>query len=200
MNFTRIGDNCYLIVGNQLSNWKAANTICRSYGAYLAELETVNENNDMAAYLLNHRHTYNTYDSFWLGALNPGLLWIWSTSARPVNPNVNLTQIHNATQPTVAPTKVSMKINHTKDTGNKKITNTAPTTSGTKKPPQDNKKPENELNIEGSGRCLGLTYKIDKHAYKMYGLDCNSPQKFICELPQDHMDNEIDRIAKQLFH
>lgn len=198
MNFTRIGDNCYLIVTNQLSNWKAANNVCRSYGAYLAELDTLSENNDMAAYLLNRRPTLNTYDSFWLGGLNPGLLWIWSTSARPVNPNVNLTQIHNSTQPTVAPTKVSMKINHTKETGNKKITNNAAT--GGDKKPQDNKKKENDVNIEGNGRCLGLTYRTDKRAYTMYGLDCTSSQKFICELPHDHMDNEIDRIAKQLFH
>lgn len=196
MNFTRVGDNCYLIVTSQMSNWKTANNVCRSYGAYLAELDTVNENNDMAAYLLNRRHTFS---SFWLGGLNPGLLWIWSTSARPVNPNVNLTQIHNSTHPTAAPTKASMKISPTKD-GNKKITNTSTASGDANKKPQPTAKPDNELNIGGSGRCLALTYQAEKHAFKMYGMDCTSHQRFICELPQDHMDNEIDRIAKQLFH
>lgn len=200
MNFTRVGDNCYLFVANKPCNWKSANNICRSYGAHLAELETLNENNDIAAYLLNHRREFDDFNSFWLGGLNPGLLWIWSTSARPVNPNVNLTQIHNSTQSTTSPIKSSMKINNNKGTANKKITNNNATSTVNKVSNNATKTENDAIVIEGNGRCLGLTYKSDKHIYKLHGLECTSQQKFICELPQDHMDNEIDRMAKELFN
>lgn len=209
MNFTRVGDNCYLFVTNQPANWKTANNICRSYGAHLAELEALNENNDMAAFLLNHQQELNGNGNFWLGGLNPGLLWIWSSSARPVNPNVNLTQIHNTTNSVVtsiAP-KVSTKINSNaskKAIVNKKgsSTNSTTTTINEKKPAETTKimATDSDFKIEGNGRCLGLSYKYHKHIYQLYGLDCMSQQKFICELPQDHIDNEIDRIAKKLFH
>lgn len=209
MNFTRVGNNCYLFVTNQLANWKTANTVCRSYGANLAELEGLNENNDMTAFLLNHQQLLNGHSgSFWLGGLNPGLLWIWSSSARPVNPNVNLNQIHNSTSQSVvshiAP-KASTKIDHNskKAIVNKKGSSTNATKTDTHKESTETSKTiktDEDFKIEGDGRCLGLTYKSNKQVYHMYGLDCTSQQKFICELPQDHIDNEIDRIAKKLFH
>lgn len=211
MNFTRVGNTCYLFVTNQLTNWKTANTVCRSYGAHLAELEGANENNDIAAYLLNHQSLASELNgNFWLGGLNPGLLWIWSTSARPVNPNVNLTQIQNSPSPSVVShitPKVSTKIdNHSKKAiinkkGGSSANATATGSTTTKKPVEISKKiaTEEDYRIEGNGRCLGLSYKANKHIYQMYGLDCTSQQKFICELPEDHLDNEIDRIAKKLF-
>lgn len=207
MNFTRVGDNCYLFVVNQLANWKAANSVCRSYGAHLAELEGLNENNDMNAYLLNHKQLLNGHGNIWLGGLNPGLLWIWSSSARPVNPNVNLTQIQNSTPSASTQPKVSTKVSNEskKVIANKKVagTNTTVTTTTVKKTIEGTKitTPSNntDVKIDGNGRCLGLIYKPDKHSYQLYGLDCNGRQKFVCELPQDHIDNEIDRIAKKLF-
>lgn len=208
MNFTRVGDICYLFVINQPANWKTANNICRSYGAHLAELEATNENNDMAAYLLNHQQLLNGHGNFWLGGLNPGLLWIWSTSARPVNPNVNLTQIHNSTASANATPKVSTKIktDTKKTTNHKKGSSTNSTVAPTEKKIIETTKitntstNDNDMKIEGNGRCLGFSYKPDKHNYLLYGLDCNGQQRFVCELPQDHIDNEIDRIAKKLFH
>lgn len=213
MNFTRVGDNCYLFVTNQPANWKTANNICRSYGAHLAELEGLNENNDIAAFLLNHQQLLNGHGNYWLGGLNPGLLWIWSSSARPVNPNVNLSQIHNSTQaaPVIAP-KVSIKSSNdtrknTKD--NKKAiinkgTNTNSNSTMTiaqKKPAETSKMvTDGDFKIEGDGRCLGLSHKANKHIYQLHGLDCTSHQKFVSELPEDHIDNEIDRIAKTLLH
>lgn len=194
MNFTRVGDNCYMFVINQAVNWKTANNICKSYNAQLTELESLNENNDIAAYLLNH---YNGYNNFWLGGLNPGLLWIWSSSARPVNPNVNITNIQNANtsaNSTINASTTIMKINN--------IGTNATTTQPTK--PTGNKinnnnKPSNDVEIEGNGRCLGLMYKTENHIYKLHGFDCTSRQNFLCELPQVHINNEISRIAKQLF-
>lgn len=212
MNFTRVADNCYLFVVNQPANWKTANNVCRSYGAHLAELDGSNENNDINAYLLNHQQHLNGHGNIWLGGLNPGLLWIWSTSARPVNPNVNLTQIHNSTQSTLAngTPKVATKIksDSKKTANNKKGTSdnnsTVPASSGKKivETTKITNTPTNDgdLKIEGNGRCLGLSYKTDRHNYQLYGLDCNGKQRFVCELPQDHIDNEIDRIAKKLFH
>lgn len=209
MNFTRVGDNCYLFVVNQPANWKTANNICRSYGAHLAELEGSNETNDMTAYLLNHQQLLNGHGNYWLGGLNPGLLWIWSSSARPVNPNVNLTQIHNSTQSASAniTPKVATKIktDNKKTTTNKKGSNTNSTVAAAEKKTIETTKITNtpasdsDIKIEGNGRCLGLSFKIAKHNYKLYGLDCNGQQRFVCELPEDHIDNEIDRIAKKLF-
>lgn len=199
-----MGDNCYLFMVNQLANWKTANNVCRSYGAHLAELEGPNETNDMTAYLLNHQQHLNGHGNFWLGALNPGLLWIWSSSAKPVNPNVNLTQIHNSTQSVSVIPKVTTKIQIDKKDKIKDTNSTVPptkiiiekkveATKITTKPSKDQ-----EVKIEGNGRCLGIVYKSDKHIYQMYGLDCNGRQRFVCELPEDDIDNEIDRIAKKL--
>lgn len=187
-NFTRIGDNCYLIaIEHPGVNWKTANNLCRSYGAQLAELETLNEHNDIVAYLLNH-HNLNDYDNFWLGGLNPGLLWIWSSSARPVNTNVNLTSIHNGSAANGGGAS-TMKINNTKGPSNNTTTSS----------PKPSKQDHNELEIEGTGRCLGLVYARDKHNYKFYGVECTSRQHFLCELPQDRIKKEISRIAKGLF-
>lgn len=160
---------------NQEVNWKTANNVCRSYGAHLAELESLNENNDIIAHLLNH-HSLNSYTDFWLGGLNPGLLWIWSSSGRPVNSNVNLTNIHNTNE------------NGTKPRITEKITNTTTTTVHTSSP-----------EIDGSGRCLGIVYNRSKHIYKFHGIDCTKRQNFICEYTQDKIRKEISRLAKVLF-
>lgn len=172
-NFTRLNENCYLFVTNQEVNWKTANNVCRSYGAHLAELETLNENNDIIAHLLNH-HSLNSYTDYWLGGLNPGLLWIWSSSGRPVNSNVNLTNIQGAMNET---TKITPK-----------ISNATTTTVNTSSP-----------EIEGAGRCLGIVYNRPKHIYKFHGVDCTKRQNFICEYTQDKIKKEISRLAKAVF-
>ena len=136
------------------------------------------------------------------------MICVRSSSARPVNPNVNLTQIHNSTSQSVVShvqPKVSTKIenNSKKAAINKKGSSTNTTKTDTQKEHVETSKSiinNEDFKIEGEGRCLGLSYKSNKHIYQMYGLDCTSQQKFICELPQDHIDNEIDRIAKKLFH
>lgn len=200
MNFTRVGDNCYLFIANKPSNWKTANSVCRSYGAHLAELETLGNNEEVVTYLLNHQQTLN--GDFWLGGLNPGLLWIWSTSARPVNPNVNLTQISNSTtHSTGSISKITPKIYNSKPMTNTKGSNETGTIIEKKKEKIIVNKTE-DMKIEGNGRCLGLAQKTkqNKHTYEMYGFDCSSRQKIICELPHDDIENEIDRIAKKLFN
>ncbi|PSN55979.1 hypothetical protein C0J52_02157 [Blattella germanica] len=83
-NFSRIGAFCYHFSEREL-NWKSSSSMCRALGSRLAELETVEENQDIVAYL----QTTSTIQGkdFWTGGLNPGLLWIWSNSARPVHSN-----------------------------------------------------------------------------------------------------------------
>lgn len=156
-------------------NWKTANNVCRSYGAHLAELDTLNENSDIVGHLLNH-HSLSSYTDFWLGGLNPGLLWIWSSSGRPVNSNVNLTSIHSASNQSASASRITEKISNS----------TTPTSAPT-------------VEIEGAGRCLGIIYNKAKHVYKFHGVDCTKRQNFICEFAQDKVKKEISRLAKVLF-
>ncbi|XP_049951461.1 oxidized low-density lipoprotein receptor 1-like [Schistocerca serialis cubense] len=83
-NFTRIKNNCYHFSNNQL-NWKAANSACKGLDSNLAEFETIEENQDIVTSILAHKE-YKGKD-YWTGGLNPGLLWIWANSARPLSPN-----------------------------------------------------------------------------------------------------------------
>ncbi|XP_019869803.2 uncharacterized protein LOC109598351 [Aethina tumida] len=98
-NFTRVGPNCYLFssVAGREYDWKAANKYCKKQGAVLAEMETIEENQDVIAFIQTNE--YLRGKDFWTGGLNPGLLWIWSNSARPVtapgsqnkkNPSANI--------------------------------------------------------------------------------------------------------------
>uniref|UniRef100_T1GF18 C-type lectin domain-containing protein n=1 Tax=Megaselia scalaris TaxID=36166 RepID=T1GF18_MEGSC len=102
VNFTRVGDNCYLF-SDKKANWKNANSACKALGGHLTEFEKASENEELMAYLLNHP-SFKGKD-YWLGGLNPGLLWIWAGSAKPVNPNTNLTSLIKPTpKPTLKPT------------------------------------------------------------------------------------------------
>ncbi|XP_045471045.1 uncharacterized protein LOC123678197 [Harmonia axyridis] len=88
-NFTRIGENCYFF-GNKAGreyDWKAASKQCRILNSVLAEFETIEENQDIISYIQNN--DYLRGKDFWTGGLNPGLLWIWSNSARPVSSGKN---------------------------------------------------------------------------------------------------------------
>lgn len=75
-------------------DWKASNKHCQIIGAVLAEMETIEENQDIIAFI--QTSPYLRGKDFWTGGLNPGLLWIWSNSARPV-PTKNTKQPQNIT-------------------------------------------------------------------------------------------------------
>ncbi|XP_031345741.1 uncharacterized protein LOC116172638 isoform X2 [Photinus pyralis] len=83
-NFNRAGQNCYLFAGTagRELDWKAASKQCNKYGAALAEMETIEENQDVISYIQSQDHLRGR--EYWTGGLNPGLLWIWSNSARPI--------------------------------------------------------------------------------------------------------------------
>ena len=51
-------------------------------GGNLIEFKNVAENQDIVAYLQTDKKFRGK--NFWTGGLNPGLLWIWAASARPV--------------------------------------------------------------------------------------------------------------------
>ncbi|CAH2002067.1 unnamed protein product [Acanthoscelides obtectus] len=83
-NFTRVGGNCYHFnseAGREF-DWKVASKQCKKMGAFLAEMETIEENQDLVTYIQSSN--YLRGKDYWVGGLNPGLLWIWSNSARPV--------------------------------------------------------------------------------------------------------------------
>ncbi|XP_017778966.1 PREDICTED: uncharacterized protein LOC108564430 [Nicrophorus vespilloides] len=86
-NFTRAGSNCYYFAsyaGREM-DWKAANKHCHKLGAVLVEMETMQEKQDIVAYIQSN--SYLQGKDFWTGGLNPGLLWIWSGSAKAVITN-----------------------------------------------------------------------------------------------------------------
>ncbi|XP_046393706.1 uncharacterized protein LOC124161432 [Ischnura elegans] len=80
--FIRAGRNCYLF-GRRPVDWKSANTECRKAGALPAELETTEEGSAVASTIISRTDLRGA--DYWTGGLNPGLLWIWSHSGRPVS-------------------------------------------------------------------------------------------------------------------
>ncbi|XP_052838906.1 uncharacterized protein LOC128254114 isoform X1 [Drosophila gunungcola] len=178
-NFTRISDNCYYINSQQQVNWKTANSACKGLNSHLAEFEKVSENEEIMAYLLNQpAHRGRDY---WLGGLNPGLLWIWSNSAKPVNPNMNLTSIamsQKGENSTAANLVDSSEQATEEATGGDVLNNT--------------------VQIEGKGRCLRLSYNAGKHSYVYYGQECTSRHYYICEHEDKTLDNKIKKITREL--
>lgn len=65
--------------------------MCKSLGGQLAELDPVTRQKDVIFRLMND-FNYRGKD-FWVGGLNPGLLWIWINSGKPVNPNTKLDKV-----------------------------------------------------------------------------------------------------------
>jgi hypothetical protein len=49
-NFSRVGAYCYHFSEREL-NWKSSASMCRALGSRLAELETVEENQDIVAHM-----------------------------------------------------------------------------------------------------------------------------------------------------
>nr|XP_022918949.1 oxidized low-density lipoprotein receptor 1 [Onthophagus taurus] len=84
-NYTRVGSSCYLFHANagREMDWKAASSYCKKHGSTLAEMETIEENQDIVGFIQSTPNLRGK--DFWTGGLNPGLLWIWSNSARPVS-------------------------------------------------------------------------------------------------------------------
>uniref|UniRef100_A0A1B0A0I7 C-type lectin domain-containing protein n=1 Tax=Glossina pallidipes TaxID=7398 RepID=A0A1B0A0I7_GLOPL len=187
-NFTRITDNCYYINSYQRVNWKNANTACKALNSHLAEFEKPSENEDVMAYLVNQpQHRGRDY---WLGGLNPGLLWIWSNSAKPVNPHTNLTSIALAHHDSAAIGNDTAANNIDNDEKIVDKPNNTVTTT--------NEDVGNNDDVKGHGRCLRLTYNSAKHAYYYYGNECTSRHNYICEYEDKTLDNKIKKIAREL--
>ncbi|XP_036139957.1 C-type lectin domain family 12 member B isoform X2 [Monomorium pharaonis] len=81
-NYTRMGQNCYHF-SNREFNWKSSASLCRGMGGHLVEFDTIEESQDVIAGLTSDAKLKGK--NFWTGGLNPGLLWIWASSARPVH-------------------------------------------------------------------------------------------------------------------
>ncbi|KAK6644707.1 hypothetical protein RUM43_000975 [Polyplax serrata] len=80
-HFVRYGTGCFHVSTKQL-NWKSASSTCRNLGAALVEFETSQEESVLTSSLQLDAN-YRGKD-YWTGGLNPGLLWIWSNSAKPI--------------------------------------------------------------------------------------------------------------------
>ncbi|XP_011315331.1 snaclec lebecin subunit beta [Fopius arisanus] len=83
-NYTRISKACYHVSSREY-DWKSSASLCRSLGGNLVELETPDEHKSLRHYLQNTKGVRGS--DFWTGGLNPGLLWIWASSAKPVFEN-----------------------------------------------------------------------------------------------------------------
>ncbi|CAK1541367.1 unnamed protein product [Leptosia nina] len=80
-NYTRVGDNCYQWSAEAV-DWKGASLACRKQRAPLLELHHDNHRKQLISTILADKQLKGK--DFWTGGLNPGLLWIWSHSAKPV--------------------------------------------------------------------------------------------------------------------
>ncbi|XP_066596738.1 oxidized low-density lipoprotein receptor 1-like [Prorops nasuta] len=89
-NYTRVGKNCYHF-SNREYDWKSSASLCRGLGGQLAEFESVVENQDVVAILQTDKKLHGK--NFWVGGLNPGLIWIWAGSARPVHQDTKQTVV-----------------------------------------------------------------------------------------------------------
>lgn len=106
-----------------------------------------------------------------------GLLWIWSGSGRPVNPNANISTFANKTD---SINKVPVKVLNQSGSRNETTLTTG--------------FPE----ILGDGRCLRLSYNPSLFNYGYTGHDCSGKQHYMCVILNKSLDNEIKRIAKEL--
>lgn len=53
-NFTRAGSNCYFFESTKELNWKSASAACKDRGSTLAEMETIEENQDIVTFIQIH--------------------------------------------------------------------------------------------------------------------------------------------------
>ncbi|XP_025991775.2 C-type lectin domain family 12 member B [Solenopsis invicta] len=81
-NYTRMGQNCYHF-SNRDFNWKSSASLCRGMGGHLVEFDTIEESQDVIAGLMSDAKLKGK--NFWTGGLNPGVLWLWASSGRPVH-------------------------------------------------------------------------------------------------------------------
>ncbi|CAF4896144.1 unnamed protein product [Pieris macdunnoughi] len=80
-NYSRVGGVCYEW-STEPADWKGASIACRKQKAALLELQQDADKRQLLSKLLSDKQFKGK--DFWTGGLNPGLLWIWSHSAKPV--------------------------------------------------------------------------------------------------------------------
>ncbi|XP_033333719.1 CD209 antigen-like protein A isoform X1 [Megalopta genalis] len=87
-NYTKIGQHCYHFSSREF-DWKSSASLCRGMGGHLLEFEKDDEKRDVFSSLQTNSKLKGKH--FWTGGLNPGLLWIWASSAKPVYQNTKQT-------------------------------------------------------------------------------------------------------------
>lgn len=176
-DYVAIAKICYYLDRSEHADWKTANGRCRTLGGHLAEFSTLREYKAVAEFLTNG--TRFTASSYWLGGLNPGLLWIWSGSAKPVNPASNFAAFGGGG-------------------GGKNTTTIIPAKKQPAAKNDDELKTKNVFDIQGNGRCLNLQYNQTLRNFEYYGEDCSRPHGFVCEMRNRNVENEISRVFRAL--
>lgn len=176
-DYVAIAKICYHFDRSEHADWKTANGRCRSLGGHLAEFSNAREFKAVTEFLANGTTRF-TNASYWLGGLNPGLLWIWSGSAKPVNPASNLAAFGGGG-----------------GGGGKNSTTVIPSRQGDGDKPS---KTKNVFDIQGNGRCLNLQYNRTLRSFEYYGEDCSRPHGFVCEMRNRNVENEISRVFRAL--
>lgn len=176
--FTAISTVCYHFNRDEHADWKSANGRCRQLGGSLAEFASAREFKAVAEYLAANG-TMSTSTSYWLGGLNPGLLWIWSSSAKPVNSAANLAAFGA----------------HSSSSNRNSTTVIPPKAVGAEPKPQ---KERNVFDIQGNGRCLSLQFNRTLSGFEYLGEDCSRPHGYVCEMRNRRVENEISRVFRAL--
>lgn len=186
-NFTKVGKKCYHFGVSRQVNWQSASNMCKALGAHLAEFEEKVELKQMTKYLLGQAEAEKGKE-FWLGGLNPGLLWIWSNSARPINANTNITLAAASVQgkSEIGGSVVVQKVKR-EDTNNNN-------SSSSEKDQANKSSAPTYDEIKGNGRCLRLSFNAKKDRYQYTGHDCSARLFYLCEF--EDKSNEIDRMGK----
>lgn len=140
-------------------------------GGHLAEFEEKVELKQVTKYLLESSEKGN---DFWLAGLNPGLLWIWSNSARPIE-----AQDRNLTVSAAQAKKDGVVQKVKREDSAKQLV-----------------EPPTYEEIKGSGRCLKLSYNTKKGRYQYRGDDCSARSNYLCEFEDKQVENEINRTSK----
>lgn len=160
--------------------------MCKALGSHLAEFEEKVELKQMSKFLL--AQAADKGKEFWLGGLNPGLLWIWSNSARPINANTNITLAAASAPEVKGKTPDGSVVQKVKREDNDNTSSEKDSSNKSTKPTYDE--------IKGNGRCLRWSFNAKKDRYQYTGHDCSARLFYLCEF--EDKSNEIDRMSKLL--
>ncbi|GBP58449.1 hypothetical protein EVAR_36921_1 [Eumeta japonica] len=199
VNYTRVGNMCYSFSPEAL-DWQSASGACRRDRAALLELVEPGARRQLTTALMADPNLRGS--DWWTSGLNPGLLWIWSGSARAV--------LANGTDSATIPGDGRCLALDKNRSGRPKIYEEAELEELLQK---DLSPTQNELalTLEVTRQTVSHPLKslgiIDKQVYdpaaRVYsyrGQDCALRQRYVCQQKENQtvVSNEIERVARAL--